>query len=94
MADMPPVSFCEVEQCFFNREQACHAPAINIGGSHPNCDTFITQSDHIHRDGNAGVGACHVAQCRWNNDMTCQASGIEVKMHSDHADCMTFDPMK
>lgn len=90
---MPPVARCEVTQCFFNTEKQCHAPAINVGGSHPNCDTFIPQGNHINRLGNSLVGACHVTQCRYNAEMTCNADSIVVANHADHADCDTFEPV-
>ncbi|MHB9024827.1 MAG: DUF1540 domain-containing protein [Armatimonadota bacterium] len=92
MNEMPPVARCEVEECFYNRESACHAPAINVGGDHPICDTFITLQDHIARQATSSVGACHVNQCRFNTDLTCHASAIEVAHHANHADCNTFQP--
>ncbi|MHB9024685.1 MAG: DUF1540 domain-containing protein [Armatimonadota bacterium] len=92
MNGMPPVTECQVDSCFYNREKQCHAPAINVGSDHPECDTFIPKGEHISRQGNGMVGACHVAQCRHNNDLTCQASGITVAYHESHADCGTFDP--
>lgn len=94
MEGFPPVSRCEVDKCFYNRERLCHAPAINVGGSHPNCDTFITKVDHINRQTTGMVGACHVSQCRFNADLTCNAAGIVVAYHTDHADCDTFEPTK
>ncbi|HEX2948009.1 MAG TPA: DUF1540 domain-containing protein [Armatimonadota bacterium] len=92
MAGMPPVSKCTVENCFYNQSQQCHAPAINVGGDHPVCDTFIPQPNHIGRKENSSVGACHVSVCKYNSDLTCNASGIFVDYHSDHADCETFEP--
>lgn len=88
----PPVSKCEVEKCFYNKQLQCHAPAINVGGDHPNCDTFIPQQQHIGRSDTANVGACHVSQCKYNADLLCNANGITVAHHSDHADCDTFEP--
>ena len=87
---MPPVVRCVAEQCFYNREQMCHAPAINVGGDHPQCDTFSQQKQHINRQETALVGACHVLLCQHNTDMVCQASSITVANHADHADCSTF----
>ncbi len=54
MDGLPPVSKCQVEQCFYNIDQLCHAPAINVGGEmHPACDTssgapsiFIARRPH------------------------------------------------
>ena len=94
MAGFPPVARCEVEKCFYNKGQMCHAPAINVGGSHPNCDTFIPKAEHIGRQDTGMVGACHVSQCRYNADLTCNAQGITVAYHADHADCGTYDPRK
>ena len=94
MAELPPVSRCDVNECFYNRERICHAPAINVGGSHPNCDTFITAENHINRQEMGMVGACHVSQCKFNADLTCHAAGIVVAHHGDHADCDTFTPAK
>lgn len=90
--DMPPVNQCKVESCFYNRELACHAPAINVGGEHPMCDTFLSTGKHIARDGNSAVGACHVDECNFNKNLTCHADGILVAFHNDHADCETFTP--
>lgn len=87
---MPPVTQCEVANCFYNRNMACHAPAINVGGDHPSCDTFITNNSHIPGDQHSMVGACHVAQCRFNQELTCHANGILVGLHESHADCKTF----
>lgn len=93
MDGIPPVVKCTVDQCFYNRSQMCHAPAINVGdGAHPACDTFIAQANHINRGENGLVGACHVAQCRYNADLTCHADGIVVDLHDMHADCDTFTP--
>ena len=91
MNGMPPVSKCKVKECFYNHEQQCHAPAINVGGDHPSCDTFIPTGTHIGRMEAGLVGACHVSQCKYNTDLTCNASGIVVAHHADHADCDTFD---
>jgi hypothetical protein len=91
MKDMPPVTECDVENCFYNRNKLCHAAAINIGGEHPNCDTFVSEPDHTRRNEGSMVGACHVTHCRFNNQMLCQASSIHVAPHSGHADCATFE---
>jgi hypothetical protein len=88
--EVPPVAKCDVAQCFYNCEQQCHAPAINVGGSHPNCDTFCAGQQHISRADNSMVGACHVSQCRHNEELTCHASAVCVGLHGDHADCVTF----
>jgi hypothetical protein len=91
MNQMPQVAKCDVDNCFYNRDLQCHAPAINIGGEHPNCDTFISTNNHIGLADLSTVGACHVNQCRFNADLTCQASSVVVGHHADHADCCTFE---
>jgi len=91
MAGLPPVSKCEVDQCFYNRELACHAPAINVGDAdHPACDTFIATGSHMSRGATALVGACHVSHCVHNRELTCSAQAIDVTQHAGHADCATF----
>ncbi|MHB8878228.1 MAG: DUF1540 domain-containing protein [Myxococcaceae bacterium] len=90
MNGLPPVSRCDVTACFYNRVKACHAPAINVGSSHPSCDAFIAQPNHIARQETGMVGACHVSDCRFNTELTCKAGGITVAEHSGHADCATF----
>ena len=92
MSGLPPVSRCEVSECFYNRETACHAPAINVGGDHPSCDTFVAESHHIGRSAVGLVGACHVAECRFNRDLTCNARAITVGHHAGHADCAPYQP--
>jgi hypothetical protein len=94
MDGFPPVSRCDVMNCFYNRDKNCHAPAINVGGEHPSCDTFIPKANHIGRQPTGMVGACHVGQCEYNRDLTCSAAGIVVGYHADHADCDTFEAKK
>jgi hypothetical protein len=91
MDQLPPVIKCDVMNCFYNTSKACHAPAINVGGDHPSCDTFVARATHIARQGPSMVGACHVSTCRHNQDMMCSASGISVTGHEGHADCATFE---
>ena len=91
MKDMPPVLHCDVDNCFYNRSKNCHAPAINVGGDEPICDTFVAERQHIHRSEGSQVGACHVRTCRWNSDLLCHASGINVSPVGGHADCATFE---
>lgn len=91
MNGLPTVSKCEETDCFYNRVNNCHAPAINVGGPHPKCDTFSSSGQHIARDPIGFVGACHVTTCRWNRELTCQAQAIVVGRHGDHPDCMTFE---
>jgi hypothetical protein len=86
------ISKCAEPDCFYNRGDACHAPAINVGATDPKCDTFSRSAKKHHsRDAVGLVGACHVAQCRWNRDLTCGASAITVGRHGDHPDCLTFE---
>lgn len=92
MNGLPIVSKCEETDCFYNRGDACHAAAINVGSAHPRCDTFARAGDkHIGRQPVGLVGACHVAECRWNTDLMCGASAIAVGRHGDHPDCVTFE---
>jgi hypothetical protein len=85
------ISSCEEADCFYNHDTACHAPAINVGGPHPRCDTFSRSDKHIAREPVGRVGACHVAECRHNVDLMCGARAIEVGRHQDHPDCTTFE---
>lgn len=87
---MPVVTSCEVTDCFFNSQRACHAPAINVGSDHPKCDAFVPSARHIARPDPGLVGACHIEECRFNTEMTCSAAGIVVLGHSGHADCGTY----
>jgi hypothetical protein len=90
MNGLPPINRCEVSNCFYNRSQMCHAPAINVGDQHPACDTFVAHSNHIGRQDVGMVGACHIDHCRWNKDLTCSAQSINVMPHAGHADCATY----
>lgn len=92
MNKMPPVMNCDVENCYFNREQQCRAGAITVGSEEPRCETFAESSSHSHVDEQAEVGACHVTSCRYNEQMLCDAEGIDVVVHRDHADCETYEP--
>lgn len=88
---MPKILNCDVTECSYNKKSECHAIAITVGGLHPACDTFIagkTKGGIPEMTG--GVGACKMENCRFNNKLECSASGINVKHHSDHADCQTF----
>ena len=93
MNSMPVVSSCDEAGCFYNQGTACHAPAINVGGPHPKCDTFAPSAAHIARAPLGMVGACHVAECRYNSQLMCGAKAIAVGRHDDHPDCITFDPL-
>lgn len=91
--EMPAVQTCDVRECVYNVEAACHARAITIGdGVHPGCDTFLKGSaGHTHRGQKAGVGACKVTGCRHNDDFECTADSIGVGMAQGSVNCMTFD---
>jgi hypothetical protein len=91
MKGLPVISSCDELDCFYNRGQACHAPAINVGATHPKCDTFTKSGNHIARQTPGHVGACHVAACRHNSELTCSAPAIVVRRHGDHPDCDTFE---
>ncbi|WP_229891573.1 DUF1540 domain-containing protein [Streptomyces mashuensis] len=89
---MPQVAVCQVGECAYNRDSACHALAITVGdGTHPGCDTFFTFPA---KGGDAGatgrVGACKVAGCLHNVDLECQAPGITVAALGGSADCLTY----
>ncbi|HOJ21491.1 MAG TPA: DUF1540 domain-containing protein [Armatimonadota bacterium] len=89
---MPPVKRCTVTECFYNQAGQCRACAINVGGSHPQCDTFMKSSTHAAPCDLGQVGACKVSQCKYNENLSCTAPGIEVSHHLTHADCLTFEP--
>ncbi|NLC59002.1 MAG: DUF1540 domain-containing protein [Armatimonadetes bacterium] len=89
---MPPVSSCDVTECFFNQNQQCHANAIQVGGDHPQCDTFTLSQKHATPSAKGQVGACKVSECRFNSELSCRAPGIVVGYHQTHADCNTFTP--
>ena len=91
MKGMPPVSKCDVSQCFYNKDKACRAPAINVGRDHPACDTFITNGGHGGFNGTGSVGACHVDHCRFNQGLLCTAQAVSVGQHAGHADCATYE---
>jgi hypothetical protein len=87
---LPIIQRCEVTSCFFNTNQACHAPAITVGNTHPACDTFTSTPNHTARKDTGAVGACHITDCRYNDAMLCTAPEIVVLGHSGHADCGTY----
>ncbi|MHB0913395.1 MAG: DUF1540 domain-containing protein [Armatimonadota bacterium] len=89
---MPEVSRCSVRECYYNENNLCHANAIQVGSEHPVCDTFISAGQHGAPSYIGRVGACHVSNCEYNRDLSCIADGIDVGKHSEHADCLTFEP--
>lgn len=90
--EMPKVKMCEVTDCAYNIEKACHTAAITIGDeATPRCDTFCHSTMH---GGEASccakVGACKVATCTHNSALECQASEISVGYQQNEPMCMTF----
>jgi hypothetical protein len=90
--DMPMVTQCQVSDCTYNVELACHARAITIGdGVHPGCDTYLNVNAHIReRQRIAGVGACKVSGCTHNEDFECCASDIRVGFKDGNIGCLTY----
>lgn len=92
MLRLPEIQECDVQDCFYNRERVCHAPAITVGSPCPRCDTYISSSDHGQPADQGLVGACREDDCRFNHELACHAPGIVVGHHSGHADCFTYSP--
>lgn len=92
--EMPQVSACEVTECGYNLNRACHARAITIGdGIHPGCDTHFRSASHAsHYQNLAGVGACKVAGCQFNDDFECMAEKIQVGFKGNDINCLTYMP--
>lgn len=90
--EMPNVAECQVSECAYNRDQACHARAITVGdGVKPGCDTYYKTGSHVRKATElAGVGACKVSGCQYNDDFECQAANIQVGFVGDSVDCLTF----
>jgi hypothetical protein len=91
---MPMILDCNMNECAYNINEACHAMAITVGGAAPTCDTFVRKS---HKGGvldtTGSVGACKEDKCKFNDSLECTASGIHVSIHADHAECDTFSSM-
>ncbi len=90
---LPTISKCKVEECAFNRDEACHAKAITVGGPDPCCDTYFNSLETGGKAMSGSVGACKVTDCRHNDNLECSAPSIEVSRDKCKADCMTFDRM-
>ena len=89
--EMPEVQNCEVSECVYNKQNACHALGITVGDLTGHlCDTMISTGLHTHRKGTAGIGACRASGCVHNDDFECQADGICVGMPGSQAECLTF----
>jgi len=93
---MPLIRECDVSQCIYNLNAACHAKAITVGdGVMPGCDTFMKGSAHVKNSTiHAGVGACKVSICSFNTDFECFAEGISVAGQGEMIHCMTYVPRK
>jgi hypothetical protein len=89
---MPQVKNCTLGECYYNREEICHANAITIGSDHQMCDTFIADADRHGTPADIGrVGACHQSDCHFNEERSCGAGSINVDYHQEHGDCVTFE---
>jgi hypothetical protein len=89
---MPNVLDCNVQECSYNTNKACHAMAITVGDSNcAMCDTYFKSSQKGGASDITGaVGACKENDCKFNNSLECQAPGIHVSGHMGHADCSTY----
>ncbi|HEY0720690.1 MAG TPA: DUF1540 domain-containing protein [Gammaproteobacteria bacterium] len=94
--DMPLIRHCDVSECIYNRQSACHAKAITIGdAATPACDTFLSASGHVKNATiQAGVGACKVSGCNYNADFECSAQSISVGHSGGNSLCMTYMPRR
>lgn len=85
----PVVMTCHAEECSYNTQDECHAPAVEFGDLHAKCDMFTTAPVTI-AEMPATVQDCLVSDCHFNNELLCHASGVTVATHTDHADCVTY----
>jgi hypothetical protein len=94
MIDMPLINRCDVSECSYNLDSACHAKAITIGdGITPGCDTYMRREGHVNNTTiTAGVGACKISGCSHNSDFECAAESIEVSHGGSRVLCMTYMP--
>lgn len=90
MQEEARVLTCHAIDCSYNCATECCAPQIEVGDSHPMCDTYTRNPQVDIQTGEPPVGACKVTQCHYNQEMDCSASGITLTVHSGHADCATF----
>ncbi len=98
MEKMPKILSCDVVGCAYNDNNQCHTVAVTIGHptascaeAHPTCDTFVSLAKKGGIGAStAGVGACKEGCCKFNENLECCAPGINVGLHSNHADCKTF----
>ena len=93
---MPKITECQVTQCSYNQNRQCHTMAITVGGPEDQCACCDTYFDAGQKGGipdlTGSVGACKANSCEFNRSFECSAPGIQVGMHSGHADCTTFRP--
>ncbi|MBE0447377.1 MAG: DUF1540 domain-containing protein [Actinobacteria bacterium] len=83
---------CMVTECNYNKGEICYAPSINVGASHPTCDTFTIQNVQMAPRGLPDIEVCDITDCQFNQNNDCMAPGITISHHSGHADCLTFRP--
>jgi hypothetical protein len=93
---MSKIQSCDVKDCAYNKHNACHTPAITVGGpgdACAECDTYFNaaQPGGV-LDLNGGVGACKMSNCEYNDSLECNAQTIQVVKHDMHAECKTFEP--
>jgi hypothetical protein len=81
---------CKVEECCYNAQEVCAAPGIQVGGPHPQCDTFTTSGRRAAGHDESHVGRCNVSDCSLNAQLHCTAPGITIGGHAEHADCETY----
>lgn len=88
---LPNVLDCNAKECSYNRENECHAGAINVGNDKPLCDTFYNiPVSGGYNNIKPKVGACKVVKCKHNNELECDSSGIHVQLNEDQAMCASF----
>lgn len=86
------VSRCEVSECAYNMDKACHAIAIHVAsGPHPICGTFLKSMARSGTGSRAAhVGSCKASACRHNSGFQCGAPNIQVDYCWGYVDCRTF----
>jgi len=94
---MAKVTKCDVNDCVYNNNNACHTLGITVGdgcspeGSSSKCDTFCGSTMEGGNAANiAGVGACKVMSCIHNTMLECMSPGINVGYREQTPYCLTF----
>lgn len=94
---MAKVTKCEVNDCVYNKDHACHTLGITVGdgcspdGASSKCDTFCGSTiEGGNTSDRAGVGACKVMGCAHNTRLECMAPGINVGYRDQTPYCLTF----